>query len=432
MSEASLIGTRIRQRRVTMGLKQAQLAQEAGISASYLNLIEHNRRRIGGKTLIRLADALQIDPATLREGAHRTLLAALQQVADLDQAEASKRSSTDGLPELERVEEFAGRFPGWARLLAATEAKRGDLERTVTLLTERLANDPQLAEALHEVISTVTSIRSAASILAETHDLEPAWQMRFHRNLNEDSARLSLGAEALVRYLEAPPETAARILSPADEVEAFFKAHDYHLPVLEEGLDVAGIDRLTGASDLLGSDEARALAREFLYLCAEDVAAIPQARLGPGPPLAALDPEMLGRTLDEPLPRILRRVALLPEERMGPTGFVMMDTTGAILLRKPVLGLLPPRSGVGCALWPLREALAAPGRPIQSRLRHDGNGLRTYTISEQIRPAGFDSPGLRRAYMLLVPDIGRAGRAAPQPMAEPCLICGQTSCPVAI
>ncbi|MEM9845835.1 MAG: helix-turn-helix transcriptional regulator, partial [Pseudomonadota bacterium] len=81
MSEASLIGTRIRQRRVTMGLKQAQLAQEAGISASYLNLIEHNRRRIGGKTLIRLADALQIDPATLREGAHRTLLAALQQVA---------------------------------------------------------------------------------------------------------------------------------------------------------------------------------------------------------------------------------------------------------------------------------------------------------------------------------------------------------------
>lgn len=431
MSEASLIGTRIRQRRVTMGLRQAQLAQEAGISASYLNLIEHNRRKIGGKTLIRLAEVLQIDPATLREGAHRSLLAALQQAADLDEAEAAKRPVSEANPELERIEEFAGRFPGWARLLATSEAKRADLERTVALLTERLANDPQLAEALHEVISTVTSIRSAAAILAETRDLEPAWQMRFHRNLNEDSARLSLGAEALVRYLEAPPETAARILSPADEVEAFLKAHDYHLPVLDEGPGPAGIDRLTGASAQLGSDEARALARDFLYTCAEDAQALPQQRLGPGPPLAVLDPEALSRTLEAPLPRVLRRIALLPEERMGPTGFVVMDTTGAILLRKPVLGFLPPRSGVGCALWPLREALALPGRPIRTRLRTEGNTLRAYAVSEQIRPAGFDSPGLRRAYMLLVPEIGRAARATPDAMAAPCRICGQSSCPAA-
>ncbi|MEM6578741.1 MAG: helix-turn-helix domain-containing protein [Pseudomonadota bacterium] len=432
MSEASLIGTRIRQRRVTMGLKQAQLAQEAGISASYLNLIEHNRRKIGGKTLIRLAEVLQIDPATLREGAHRSLLAALQQAADLDAADAAKQVVSEANPELERIEEFAGRFPGWARLLATTQGKRADLERTVSLLTERLANDPQLAEALHEVISTVTSIRSAASILVETRDLEPAWQMRFHRNLNEDSARLSLGAEALVRYLEAPPETAARILSPADEVDAFFKRHDYHLPLLEEGADAAAIDRLTGASDDLGSDEARALAREFLYLCAEDAQALPQARLGPGPPLAALDPEMLSRSLGQPLARVLRRIALLPEERMGPTGFVGMDTTGEIFLRKPVLGFLVPRSGVGCALWPLREALAMPGRPVQTRLRIDGSTLSAYAVSEQVRPAGFDSPGLRRAYMLMVPDIGRASRTASAAIAAPCLICGQTSCPAAI
>jgi DNA-binding XRE family transcriptional regulator len=52
MAKASMIGSRIRERREMAGLKQADLARRAGISASYLNLIEHNRRRIGGKTSI--------------------------------------------------------------------------------------------------------------------------------------------------------------------------------------------------------------------------------------------------------------------------------------------------------------------------------------------------------------------------------------------
>ena len=43
-----LTGNRIRERRLVLGMKQADLAEAVGISASYLNLIEHNRRRIGG------------------------------------------------------------------------------------------------------------------------------------------------------------------------------------------------------------------------------------------------------------------------------------------------------------------------------------------------------------------------------------------------
>ena len=49
MAREALAGTRIRERRIMTGLKQADLARNLGISASYLNLIEHNRRRIGGK-----------------------------------------------------------------------------------------------------------------------------------------------------------------------------------------------------------------------------------------------------------------------------------------------------------------------------------------------------------------------------------------------
>ncbi|MEZ8097508.1 MAG: helix-turn-helix transcriptional regulator, partial [Amylibacter sp.] len=46
----ALLGTRIRENRKALRLSQKDLAHAAGISASYLNLIEHNRRRIAGKT----------------------------------------------------------------------------------------------------------------------------------------------------------------------------------------------------------------------------------------------------------------------------------------------------------------------------------------------------------------------------------------------
>ena len=62
MAREGLTGSRIRERRGIAGLKQAELANMVGISASYLNLIEHNRRRIGGKLLLNIAATLGVDP----------------------------------------------------------------------------------------------------------------------------------------------------------------------------------------------------------------------------------------------------------------------------------------------------------------------------------------------------------------------------------
>ena len=196
MPESSMIGSRIRERRVMNGIRQSDLARRVGISPSYLNLIEHNRRRIGGKTLLDIADALEVEPALLSEGAEATLITGLREAAG---AQAAQGVETD------RTEEFAGRFPGWARLLVDLHGRAGALQRTVETLTDRLAHDPHLADSLHEVISTVTAIRSTSSILVETEALEPEWQNRFHRNIDEDSRRLAEGAEALVRYLEGRP-----------------------------------------------------------------------------------------------------------------------------------------------------------------------------------------------------------------------------------
>ena len=55
MPMSALTGSRLRGRRVALGMRQADLAALVGLSASYLNLIEHNRRRI--------ADYFKIDPS---------------------------------------------------------------------------------------------------------------------------------------------------------------------------------------------------------------------------------------------------------------------------------------------------------------------------------------------------------------------------------
>lgn len=63
----SLIGTRIRQQRNRAGLSQTALARQAGISVSYLNLIEHNKRGIAGKILLSIARELGVPSSILTE-----------------------------------------------------------------------------------------------------------------------------------------------------------------------------------------------------------------------------------------------------------------------------------------------------------------------------------------------------------------------------
>ncbi|MGA1234498.1 MAG: helix-turn-helix domain-containing protein, partial [Lutimaribacter sp.] len=43
MPQGQLTGTRIREKRIAKRVRQADLALRVGISASYLNLIEHNK-----------------------------------------------------------------------------------------------------------------------------------------------------------------------------------------------------------------------------------------------------------------------------------------------------------------------------------------------------------------------------------------------------
>ena len=151
MPREGLTGSRIRERRSVVGLRQADLARSLGISPSYLNLIEHNRRRIGGKLLLDIARVLNVEPSMLTEGAEATLIATLREAA----TGANLPSS-----EVARADELAGRFPGWAEVIASGYRRIATLERTVETLSDRLTHDPMLAASVHELLSTAAAIRA--------------------------------------------------------------------------------------------------------------------------------------------------------------------------------------------------------------------------------------------------------------------------------
>ena len=430
MVESSMIGSRIRERRVMNGLKQSELAKRAGISPSYLNLIEHNRRRIAGKTLNRLADVLGVSPGLLSEGAEATLIAALREAAARAEAGATPGENPGGGEgaETDRTEEFAGRFPGWARLLADLERQRDELEATVKALTDRLAHDPQLAASLHEVISTVTAIRSTASILADTKPLEPEWQSRFHRNINEDSQRLAEGAEALVRYLEEAPDGRSDIKSPQDELHAFLEANGFHFPALEGAGGAARIGSVIARAEHLETAAARGLARDALEGYVRDARRLPLPEIGQALAECGPDPAAIAARTRADMAGVFRRLAMLPEDLTGPVGLVICDLSGTVILRKPVLGFSMPRSAAACALWPLYQVLSQPGAPLRLRLKQGDARVLALAVSDMAGPARFDRPALYRPHMLLLPDPGEGATGPAREVGITCQVCPLASC----
>ncbi|NGM47717.1 DUF2083 domain-containing protein [Rhodobacter sp. SGA-6-6] len=421
MAITALTGTRLRERRLALGLRQADLSRQAGISPSYLNLIEHNRRKVTPEVLARLAAALGLEAEALAGGAGQTL------AEDL-------RAAAAGLPgaaaELDRLEEFAGRYPGWAAVTAGLQARAGQLERAVEALNDRMTHDPHLSAALHELLSALTSVRATAEILAETGDLDPGLQARFHRNLHLDSERLAGGAEALVAYLDGTGGTGAAreqgLAAPQEEVEDWLAAQGWHLAALETG-DPAGLAALEEGVAGLASSAARELARAHLARAAEDARALPLA-----PFAAALkegaDPARLAAGFGTDVIRAMRRMALLPGAEAG---FVSCDASGTLTFRKPAPGFPLPRFGAACPLWPLYAALGRPMQPVRAQVQTPGPSGARFVALAFCQPrlsGGFAGPELREAAMLILPDPGPA-----QPgvlgIGSTCRICPRPDCP---
>lgn len=488
MARSALTGTRIRERRLALRLRQADLARSLGISAAYLNLIEHNRRRVSEPLLAAFAEALGVEALALSEGAEGALFEALREAAagGAGGGTGGGTGAEGGFDhaELERIEEFVGRFPAWARVLAARQGRVAALERVVESYSERMAQDPFLLDSLHEVLSAVTSLRSTAAILVETEDIEPEWRRRFLGTIAEESLRLSGAAEGLVEYLDEMEGTETGLSSPLEQLEAWLDGRGWHVAELErpeahraetlrpemarpemarpethspavpppavspaaahpEAPPAAStrFEALIAQAPDLAASATQELARAYLAQAAADARALPLkpflaalAELGP-------EPGLLAQRFGLPMAPVFRRLATLPEGLVGvvPMGLVVCDASGTLTLRRPLPGFGLPRFGAACPLWPLYEALSRPMQPIRTVVDMAGRlpqRFLTYAFAAPRAPGGFDDPVLMEAMMLILPapaaaagpGSSRAAAPAPRPVGSSCRICPRIGC----
>ena len=400
----TLTGTRIRERRMALSRRQADLARAVGISPAYLNLIEHNRRPVSAELVERLAAELEVPADELAEGREEVRIAALREAAIHPAAAGS-------VPELDQVAEFLARFPGWAALLIAHARRAGALERQLVDLSDRMTQDPYMLTTMHEVLSAVTAVRSTAAILVEEDEIAPEWRQRFHANLHQDSQRLSLTAQSLVAYLDSF-EAEGNAATPQEEVEAW----------LAQGGD---------APADLSSDAARGMAAQVQADLLDDRQALPDRSLIEAIPLAGTppDPVLMAARLDLPLDLVLRRLADLRPAGFEGAGVLICDGSGALLLRRAARGLALPRPGDSCALWPLFQALAVPQSALERAVAlPDGRLFRTLSHATRSQPQGLAGPVLSRATMLIVPADGPAPEGT-LPIGPACRICPRNGCP---
>ena len=108
----ALIGRTVRRLRLERGMAQQELAARLGISASYLNLIEHDQRAVTASLLIKLTEALQVDIAALSGAREKALETGLREVL------SDPLLSLEEVPEQE-VAQLAGSAPNAARAMLA-------------------------------------------------------------------------------------------------------------------------------------------------------------------------------------------------------------------------------------------------------------------------------------------------------------------------
>ncbi|MEO1397787.1 MAG: short-chain fatty acyl-CoA regulator family protein [Pseudomonadota bacterium] len=422
MSTEALTGSRVREQRLNSGIRQADLARAVGISASYLNLIEHNRRRIGGKLMNAIARELGVDPQSLTEGAAAQLTVSLREAAEDHQS---------GSAILSDLETFARRHPDWAQLLVDVSARTRELRHTIEILSDRMVHDPFLSTAVHDVLSTVTAIRSTAAILVETPDIDPTWRDRFHRNLEEDAARLADSAEGLVRYLDAAADTEVSVSTPAEEFDNWLQASGFHQPALEDENSAKQVAKRLKRDTHLESAAARTLAARHIARYRSDSTRMPLDKLKRTLARVGCDPASLSSAFDCDLATVLRRMASLPPGFLGADlGLVACDRSGTLTFRKPIPGFDLPHHSAACPLWPLYTALTQPHVPVQQGVNSQGQRFIAFAICQSEGPVSFDGPPILEATMLIVPidAMPRAVGGSVLPVGVSCRICPRANC----
>ena len=116
------LGPKLRLLRREMGINQSQMAEELGVSPSYLNHLERNQRPMTAQMLLRFAEAYDLDIREFVAGASPDAAGSLHEIF------ADSLVRDIGVPR-DEVNEIAENYPGIAEAVTRLYRALADLRR---------------------------------------------------------------------------------------------------------------------------------------------------------------------------------------------------------------------------------------------------------------------------------------------------------------
>ncbi|NDW03610.1 helix-turn-helix domain-containing protein [Jiella pacifica] len=406
-------GPRIRRIRNGLNLTQTAMAEQLGISPSYLNLIERNQRPLTVQLLLKLSETFEVDLADLRAGRQQGVFAELKAIF-------SDPLLAGELPGDQELVELSDAAPNAAAGVAKLYRAYREQQTRLSDLSQLLAREGRMLgsagtrlpiDEVHEVFETRPNFFSAIETAAEA----------LH-------ARLAPGDDlfgAMRAWLRKEHEVSVRVL-PLATMPLWRRRFDRHSRrlFLSERLSTADRTRETamevcqlaigevieaeGRTFTFETDEARRLARFELLRYAAHALMMPYGAFQSAAERAAYDIDVLKGRFQVSFEQAANRLTMLQRQGAPGVPFFMLevDNAGNRFRRAGARGFPLQRFGGGCPKLPIHAAFAQAGQILVERAEMpDGAEFLVIARTLEGLSGGFEERP-RRTAILIGCDIG--------------------------
>jgi len=348
----------VRRLRIERNLSQQALANRLGISASYLNLIEHDQRSVSGTLLIKLADLFHLDLAVFSGSEERRFEIGLRE------AFSDPLLGVGSVPETE-ISALAGSNPSAARaVLALYRAWRVAREDAggIALPSGRRALLPneEARDFFDDRANHFPSLEEAADAIAATCAAAPAEM----NHAIAERLRQAHGLTVIVQPLDGvlrrfDPETRRLALAETlpRESRGFHMAFQLALFETRDAVDTVLREAAPYAA------EAAMLIRVGLLNYVAGAVLMPYAAYLAAAQELRHDMEPLAARFGVSFEQACHRLSSLQraEARGVPFFFVRVDPAGNVSKRFSAAGFPFARFGGSCPRWVVHTAFLQPG-----------------------------------------------------------------------
>jgi len=373
-NEKLLIGPRITRFRKTLGLTQARMAEDLGISTSYLNLMERNQRALSAKVLLRMAEIYDFDIAGFTGAGDAHLVAEVFDVMrdPLFKGETLSKNEAEDLVNIS---------PNAARALLKLYGKHRDM----ALRTSENTPDRDRVELLEQSSQAVESVRR---FIHAQKNYFPALDAAAETLAKDIGFSKPLIAAALTDRLNDKHGITVRVV-PVEIMPQMLRYFDRHSKRinLSELLPQSGrrfqlafqigmlehralIDEIVSSANLPGR-EADGLCRTNLANYFAAAVLMPYARFLKEAEGSKYDIDLLCHRFGTSFEQTAHRLTTLqkPDARGIPFFFVRIDVAGNVSKRFSAGRFHFSQFGGACPLWNIHECFQTPGKTVTQMIQ---------------------------------------------------------------